>query len=174
MQTITAYCLLPSVFMSDWLRPLLLMFYAPSRGMAEVRDRAPLFPAFLLALVAQCGVLLYVMWPLLALEGLAGRGAFVLLPVLWSSVQSVLFIAIAFVLVVIFVANLFERRGSFGVAVQQDYASVAATVFYARAAASLAALPLALLARASGFEVAVFEQTRQVVERLQQQVPAGS
>jgi tetratricopeptide (TPR) repeat protein len=160
--------------MSDWLRPLLLMFYAPSRGMAEVRDRAPLFPAFLLALVAQCGVLLYVMWPLLALEGLAGRGAFVLLPVLWSSVQSVLFIAIAFVLVVIFVANLFERRGSFGVAVQQDYASVATTVFYARAAASLAALPLAVLARTSGFEATVFEQTRQMIERMQQQLPPGS
>ena len=28
--------------MTDWLRPLLLMFYAPTRAMAEARDRAPL------------------------------------------------------------------------------------------------------------------------------------
>ena len=148
----------------DWLRPFLKMFYAPARGMAEVRDRAPLFPAFLLALFAQCGVLLYVMWPIVV----TSRGLFMLLPALWSSVQSVLFIAIAFVLVVIFVANLFERRGSFGVAVQQDYASVAATVFYARAAASLAALPLAILARVSGFEASVIERTRQMIEQMQQ------
>jgi tetratricopeptide (TPR) repeat protein len=150
-----------------------MMFYAPARGMAEVRDRAPLGPAFLLALLTQCGVLLYVMWPQL-LPGRAARGALGFLPVLWSSVQSVLFLAIAFVLVVIFVANLFERRGSFGVAVQQDYASVASTVFYARAAASLVALPLAVLARTSGFEAEVMEQTRQMIDQIQRQQPAGS
>ena len=26
----------------NWLRPLLMMFYAPARAMSEVRDRAPL------------------------------------------------------------------------------------------------------------------------------------
>lgn len=150
-----------------------MMFYAPARGMALVRDRAPLGPAFLLALVTQCGVLLYVMWPHLT-PGRAGRGALGLLPVFWSSVQSVLFLAIAFVLVVILVANLFERRGSFGIAVQQDYASVASTVFYARAAASLVALPLAVLARTSGFEAEVMEQTRRMIDEIQRQQPAGS
>ncbi len=35
----------------DWLRPLLLMFYAPARGMAEVRDRVPLGQAALLAVL---------------------------------------------------------------------------------------------------------------------------
>ena len=157
--------------MSDWLRPLLLMFYAPARGMAEVRERAPLGPAFVMSLLAQFGVMLYVMWPLLSPTAFAMGGARSLLSVFWSSVESVLFIAIAFVPVVIFVANLFERRGSFGVALQQEYAHAASAIFYARAAASLAALPLALLARASGFEAEVMGQTRQMLAEMQRQMP---
>ena len=61
--------------MSDWLRPLLLMFYAPARGMAEVRERAPLGPAFVMSLLAQFGVMLYVMWPLLSPTAFAPGGA---------------------------------------------------------------------------------------------------
>jgi tetratricopeptide (TPR) repeat protein len=160
--------------MSDWLRPLLLLFYAPARGMAEVRDRAPLGPAFLLALLTQFGTLLYVMWPLLKPAGVVAGGARAFVSVFWSSVESVLFISIAFVPVVILVANLLERRGSFGVALRQEYAPVASAVFYARAAAGLAALPLALLARASGFEAQVMGQTRQMVDEMQRQMPAGS
>lgn len=157
----------------DWLRPLLMMFYAPTRGMAEVRERAPLGPAFLLALAAQCGVLLYVMWPLFTFGGGAVSGGRAALAVFWSSAQSVLFVAIVFVPLLVFVANLFERRGSFGVVLQQDYASVATTVFYARTAASLAALPLAVLARAGGFEAEVYERTRQMVEEMQRQAPGA-
>jgi tetratricopeptide (TPR) repeat protein len=159
--------------MSDWLRPLLLMFYAPARGMAEVRDRAPLGPALALALLSQFGVLLYVMWPLLSPSAVALVGARALFSVFWSSVESVLFLAIALVPVIIFVANLFERRGRFGAALQQEYASVATAVFYARTASAIVALPLALLARASGFEAQVMEQTRQMVGEMQRQAAAG-
>lgn len=155
----------------DWLRPLLLMFYAPARAMAEVRDRAPLGPAFLLALAAQGGVLLYVMWPLFTREAVAFGGARAALSVFWSSAQSILFVAIVFVPLLIFVANLLERRGSFGVAVRQEYAAAASTVFYARAAASLAALPLAVLARLSGFEAEVYENTKRMAEEMQRQTP---
>lgn len=155
----------------DWLRPLLLMFYAPARGLAEVRDRAPLGPAFLLALLAQCGVLFYVMWPLLAPAGASPGGGRAAFSIFWSSVQSVLFVAIVFVPLAVFVANVFERRASFGLALQQDYASVASAVFYSRAAASLAALPLAVLARATGFEAEVYAQTQKMVEELQRQSP---
>src|SRR2546423_412176 len=146
--------------MSDWLRPLLLMFYAPARGMAEARDRAPLGPAVVMSLLAQFGVLLYVVWPLLSPTAVALGGARALVSVFWSSVESVLFIAIAFVPVVIFVANLLERRGSFSVALQQEYAPAASAVFYARAAASLLALPLAMLARRNGLEAGVTGPTK--------------
>ena len=52
--------------MSDWLRPLLLMFYAPARGMAEARDRAPLGQAALLALLLQVAHTVYSQWRELA------------------------------------------------------------------------------------------------------------
>ena len=157
----------------DWLRPLLLMFYAPARGMALVRDRAPLGPAFLLALAAQCCVLLYVLGPLFTLGEFARIGPRAALAIFWSSAQSVLFVAIVFVPLLIFVANLFDRRGSFGVALRQEYAAAASAVFYARTAASLAALPLAVLARASGFEASVYEQTSRMVEEMQRQSPGS-
>ena len=57
--------------MGDWLRPLLLMFYAPGRGMAEARDRAPLGPAVALAFAAQAALLGCALWPYL----FAARGA---------------------------------------------------------------------------------------------------
>jgi tetratricopeptide (TPR) repeat protein len=60
-----------------------------------------------------------------------------------------------------FVANLFERRASFGLIIRQEYAPLAATTFYAWAAANLAALPLAWIARVSGFEAAVIAQVRE-------------
>ena len=65
--------------MMDWLRPLLLMFYAPARGMSEARERAPLGPAVLLALAAQFAVALYALWPQAAAAGgpaLLARTAF--------------------------------------------------------------------------------------------------
>ncbi len=62
--------------MTDWLKSLLLMFYAPARGMAEVRQRSPLGPAVLVTWLAQCAVLLYVEWPYLFAPGThAWRGA---------------------------------------------------------------------------------------------------
>ena len=135
----------------NWLRPLLMMFYAPTRGMSEVRDRAPLAPAMLLALLAQVGYAFYALWrfinPVFAL-----RGPSILWTVLVQSILPLLFIAVIFVPIVALLANLFERRASFGLIIQQEYAPLAATTFYAWTAANLASIPLALLARASGFE----------------------
>ena len=157
--------------MTDWLRPLLLMFYAPTRGMAEARDRAQLGPAAALALAAQTALLVYGLWPHFAGGALAWAGPGAALSVVWMGAKSVLFLAVALVPVVIFVANLFERRGSFGVALAQEYAGAASAVFYARAAACLAALPLLALARVSGFEAGVLEQTAQVAAEWQRQLP---
>ncbi|HEX6622852.1 MAG TPA: tetratricopeptide repeat protein [Pyrinomonadaceae bacterium] len=147
--------------MTDWLRPLLLMFYAPTRGMGVARDRAPLGPAAVLALASQAALLAYVLWPYLFAGGGAVWNTWGMLSVLSKAAQSVLFLAVGFVPVAVFVANLFERRGSFGVALEQEYASVASAVFYVRAAASLLALPLAVLSRVSGFEATSLEGSRQ-------------
>jgi tetratricopeptide (TPR) repeat protein len=138
--------------MMNWLRPLLMMFYAPTRGMSEVRDRAPLAPAMLLALLAQVGYAFYTLWrfinPVFTL-----RGPSILWSMLVQSILPLLFIAVILVPILALLANLFERRASFGLIIRQEYASLAATTFYAWTAANIASIPLALLARASGFEV---------------------
>ena len=138
----------------DWLRPLLLMFYAPARGMAEVRDRAPLGQAALLAVLLQVAHALLGQWRELA--GLAARfGAWTAVGVLFSSAGSVLLVALVYVPLAVFFANLFERRGGFGLVLRQEYGAAASAMLYALAAASLAALPLAYFDQATGLTSSV-------------------
>lgn len=156
--------------MSDWLRPFLMLFYAPTRGMAAVRDRAPLGQAVALAFLIQSAYLLYVMWPhLFNAEEMVWNGAGGFTSVIWRVIGSILFNAIIFVPVIIFVSNVIERRGSFALALQQEYAPVASTILYARAAASIAALPLAALLRSSGAEAMIFVEMTKRLEDFSQQ-----
>lgn len=143
-----------------------MMFYAPRRAMAEVRDRAPLGPALLTAFVAQGLLQLYVLWPHLGGVEAArpGRVAFVILKV----ADPLLFLLIVFVPTLIFVVNLLERRGGFAAMLRQDYASVASTVLYARYAAAALALPLGAMARATGQEARTFEQHLAFLEWMKQ------
>jgi tetratricopeptide (TPR) repeat protein len=137
--------------MLDWLKPFLMMFYAPVRAMGLVRDRAPLGFAAALALGAKVVYVLYMLWPYLAARASRG-GAFGGFAVLSGTVGSLLVVAVFFVPGLIFVANLFDRRGSFGLVLQQEFAPAASVVFYSWAAAHIAALPVAILSRLSGFE----------------------
>jgi len=41
--------------MIDWLRYLLMVFYAPVRGMRGMRDRGSLAPVVLMAFISQAG-----------------------------------------------------------------------------------------------------------------------
>lgn len=151
--------------MIDWLRPLLLMFVAPARGMSEVRDRAPLGPAFALALASQTALLLYALGPYIFVADGGGLGVVTgVLSVVWNATTSLLFTGIVFVPVLVFVANIFERRGSFGVALQHEYAASAATVFYARAASALLALPILVMTRASGAESFIYADAQRRLE----------
>lgn len=146
--------------MNNWLRPLLMMFYAPARGMSEVRERSPLGAAMLLALLAQVGYITYTQWQFLN-PAFVMYGPSLAFNLLFSSILPLLFIAVIFVPLTALIANLFERRASIGLVIRQEYAPLAATTFYAWAAANLAALPLALLARVTGFEAEVLTQFRQ-------------
>ncbi|MEJ7709320.1 MAG: tetratricopeptide repeat protein [Pyrinomonadaceae bacterium] len=140
--------------MSNWLRPLMLMFYNPARGMIEVRDRAPLALAAVLAMGAQAAYLLFTQWNYL-------RGSFALSAVvaftsiIFQSAGMILLIGLIFVPVCILVVNLFERRGSFGIVLRQEYSSFASTIFYSWATANLIGLPLTLLANASGLRAVI-------------------
>ncbi|HVG29145.1 MAG TPA: tetratricopeptide repeat protein [Pyrinomonadaceae bacterium] len=150
--------------MLDWLNPLLMMFYAPARGMALVRERAPLGAAALLALAAQVFYELFAQWQFLP-AGVAAGGALVAFSLVRTAVGTLLVVACIFIPALIFFSNLFERRASFGVVLQQEYASVASAVLYAWAAAHAVALPLALLARANGFEAEVIASTRELIQQ---------
>src|SRR5918912_1987383 len=137
--------------MMNWLRPLLMMFYAPARGMSEVRDRSPLAPAMLLAFLAQMGYGFCLFWrPIISKFG--SYGPSIIFFILSQSVVALLLIAVLFVPTLALLANLFERRGSFSLVIQQEFAPLASTIFYAWTATNLIAIPLALLARASGVE----------------------
>lgn len=141
-----------------------MMFYAPARAMGVLRDRAPLGPALVVAFAAQGLFQLYVMWPYLG--GTGGVTAVGL-----RAAAALLFSLIVFVPLVIFVANIVERRAGLGLALQQEFAPVAATVLYARAVAALLAFPLVALLRVSGGEAEIFGQSLKMIEEWQSRLP---
>jgi tetratricopeptide (TPR) repeat protein len=158
--------------MTNWLRPLLLIFYAPGRGMSEARDRARIVPAALLALLSQFGFALYSQWDYLA--GIfARRPLYIFVAALIQSASSLLSTALIFVPAAIIIARLFDRRGSMRLALQREYASVACIVFYCLAASDIAAFPVAFLLKSSGW-LAAFSQwyTRDYLAMVQREYPA--
>ena len=137
--------------MLDWLRPLLMLFYAPARGMAEVRDRASLGRAAVLALLAQAGYVLYMLTGAFGGTEPAPVAALGLVTLVFSATV-LLPVALVFAPLVIFFANAFERGGPFGPALRREYVATAATVFYAWAAAGVVAVLAAVVLRAVGQE----------------------
>ena len=144
----------------DWLKPLVQMFYAPGRALGAVRDRAPLGAAAVTALLAQVALTLYSQWPFLA-QSFMHAGVLASFGLLRDAAGTLFLLALAFVPALILFANLFERRGSFRLVLQQEYAALAAAIFYAWTAAHLAALPLLWLLRRSGAEAANIAQSQQ-------------
>ncbi|MBA2502966.1 MAG: tetratricopeptide repeat protein [Pyrinomonadaceae bacterium] len=135
------------------LKTLLMMFYAPARALADVRDRAPLKEAILFALVANLVYVVCAQLPYLA-NLFATRGALVILGLLFQAANSLLLLALVFTPLTILFANLFERRGNFNLVLRQEYASALSVFLYALAAVSLIAIPLALFARAANLDAA--------------------
>ena len=156
----------------DWLRPLLLMFYAPARGMAEVRDRAPLGQAALLAVLLQVAHALVEQWRELA-GAAAGFGAGGTMRVLLLSAGAVLSVGLVYVPVSVLLANLFERRGSFGLVLRQEYSAAASAALYALAAATLVALPLAYYDQAVGLSTSVRDSVLALNETMAGYPPQG-
>jgi len=139
--------------MLDWLRLVLMVFYAPARGLREMRDRGALGQAALIALVSQVSYLLVTQW-LSGEKSLVFGGPRAATGLLFQSAISLLLIAGVLTPIIAFVGNLFERRGSFGLLLQQEYASLGATVLYALAIANLLTIPIAIFFNASGMQSA--------------------
>src|ERR1043165_7137521 len=138
--------------MTDWLRYIAMIFYAPVRGMRAVRDRGGLAPAILCSLVLNGGFLGYLVWTYV--RGTFGlRGFASGLAGLLQATGSSMFVAIIFVPLALAFANLLDRRASYRLLLQQEYASVAATCLYAVAIASLITFVMVIAVRILGADL---------------------
>jgi tetratricopeptide (TPR) repeat protein len=130
--------------MFDWLRFLLMIFYAPVRGMRGMRDRGSLAPVVLIAFLAQ-----------FAFGFTARRFAGATYGLVWElfhATKIIAIVAIVLVPILTLVANMFERRGSFRVVLTQEYAPLAASLFYVLTASNLFGLLIAAILHYTGIQ----------------------
>jgi tetratricopeptide (TPR) repeat protein len=147
-----------------------MIFYAPVRGLREVRDRAPLAPAAFVALVAHA--IFFFCITLLYLGYISNpRSPSTIVSVILQSAGSLVIIALVFCPLALFLSNLFERRASFRLRLQQDYAPLAATMFYALTAASLGATILTIAATVSGVQQTLANRMLQTLLTQRGQLP---
>lgn len=130
--------------MTDWLRLLLMIFYNPLRGMREIRDRGSLAPAAFLAFLVQAAYSFVTS----RFSGMGGRA----ISELFQSAITVVLVGVVLVPILTLVANTFDRRGSFRVVITQEYAPVAATMFYVLTAANVISILIAALLHYSGLQ----------------------
>jgi len=130
--------------MLDWLRFLLMTFYAPVRGMRGMRDRGSLAPVVLIAFVGQFA------FGFVAKQ-FAGAGYGVVWE-LFHTAKVIAIVAIVLVPILTLVANMFDRRGSFRVVLTQEYAPLAASLFYVLTAANLIGLLITVVLHYSGVQ----------------------
>jgi len=151
--------------MLDGLRLVLMVFYAPGRGLREMRDRGALGLAALIALFSQVSYLLVTQYlsgeKIFAFGGPRAIGGLI-----FQAAISLLLIAGVLTPLIAFVGNLFERRGSFGLLLQQEYASLAATLLYALAIANLLTIPIAIFFNVTGIQAAYLATSPESAEQV--------
>ena len=137
--------------MLNWFRLILMIFYAPARAMREVRDRGSLAPTALVALLTHALFFFSLSW--FYLRHLINPGRPLAIGfVLFQAAGSLVIIAVVFCPLTLFLANIFERRSSFRLLLQQEYAALAGTMFYALTAASLITTILTTVAWLTGVQ----------------------
>ncbi|HXM34262.1 MAG TPA: hypothetical protein VN920_03675, partial [Pyrinomonadaceae bacterium] len=134
------------------MRLVSMIFYAPVRGVRAVRDRASLAPAICTAFLA-LSIYLNVSQLLVGNRGFLANGLLFTLSLFRSALMLVP-VALILVPLLTMVANIFDRRGSFGVVITQEYAPVASVVFYVLTAASLATTLIVVFFHFSGIQAA--------------------
>ena len=152
--------------MIGWLRLVLMIFYSPLRGVKEARDRGSLLPIAVIAVLSQLGY---------ALASKRFAGATSLRSLLWSelfqSAMTVVLVAVVFVPVLTLVANTFERKGSFRVVLTQEYAPLAASMFYVVTASNLASIAIATFLHYSGIQASHLSNVLQHVDEFKAALP---
>jgi tetratricopeptide (TPR) repeat protein len=147
--------------MIDWLRLVLTIFYAPQRGMREIRDRGSLAPAAFFAFIGQAAYSFIT--DKFAFDSFTAGGR--LFRELFLAGITVVVVAVVVVPILTLVANIFDRRGSFRVVITQEYAPVAATMFYVLTAANVLSILIAVALHYSGLQDQYFAATIQNSER---------
>ena len=131
-----------------------MLFYAPMRGMREVRDRGGLGPAIFCSMLMNGAFVGYLVWTYL--KGTLGlRGFSSGLGSIFQATGSSIFVAVVFVPLALALTNALERRASYRLLFQQEYASVASTCLYAMAVASLIALGVVIALRLLSVDAAI-------------------
>jgi tetratricopeptide (TPR) repeat protein len=156
--------------MIDWLRLLLMIFYAPVRGMREVRDRSSLAPIALLAVLSQLGFNI-VCRNFGAIPMVPPRGG--LLSVITEPAMPAILIAVVLVPILTLVTNMFERRGSFRVVITQEFAPVAGSLLYVLTAANLFAMLIAAFLHYTGIQAQYIANMIQQADQVRAMFPAG-
>lgn len=131
---------------------LFLIFYSPLRALREIRDHGSIIGGVTVAVLTQVAYAVFVQWFYVNDLFVGFRFLSAWLTTFIQAIFFTGFLAIFYVPANILIANLFERRASVRVALQQEYASTAAVVLYAKAAASLIAIPLSIMVRSVGLE----------------------
>jgi hypothetical protein len=139
--------------MTDWLKIVGMIFYAPLRGMREVRDQGSLVPAVVSAYLSQVAYSFATQW-LAGDRSLLTHGPLIIGGAFFEAVAPILTIAIVLVPLLALTTNLFDRRGSFSVVLQQEYGSLASVAFYVFTAATLLAILITAIFHFSGFQAA--------------------
>ncbi|MFN2406119.1 MAG: tetratricopeptide repeat protein [Pyrinomonadaceae bacterium] len=156
--------------MTDWLRFLAMIFYAPVRGMREIRERGSLAPVVFFAFFVQAAYS-FVTDKLSGFGGFVGGGRIV--SELFQSAITIVLVAVVMVPVLTLVANAFERRGSFRVVITQEYAPVAATMFYVLTAANVISIVIAVVLHYSGLQDQQVAAMIQNAEQTRAMLPEG-
>jgi len=153
--------------MIDWLRFLLMVFYAPLRGMRGMRDRGSLAPVALMAFLSQAAFNL-----VMQKFGVTGIGTG-LFADFFRAGKIVAIVAIILVPILTLVANTIDRRGSFRVVITQEYAPLAATLFYVLTAANIFAILIATFLHYSGIHAQYVAFAIQNADQMRAMLPPG-
>jgi tetratricopeptide (TPR) repeat protein len=156
--------------MIDWLRLLLMIFYAPLRGLREVRDRGSLAPIALMAVLSQLAFDLVTRRFGAAPAVPRGHG---FLSLITEPAMPAILIAVVLVPVLTLIANMFERRGSFRVVITQEYAPVAASLFYVLTAANIFGILMAAVFHYTGFQAEYVASSIQNADKVRAWFPEG-
>jgi tetratricopeptide (TPR) repeat protein len=156
--------------MTNWLRLVLTIFYAPVRGMREMRDRGSLAPAAFFAFLGEVAYRFVT-------DKFSGFGDFTtggrVFSELFQGGIVVVLVAVVVVPILTLVANTFDRRSSFRVVITQEYAPVAATMFYVLTAANVLSILIAVLLHYSGLQDQQVASMIQHADQTRAMLPPG-